>query len=148
MVFLLPITETDLPQPQFSCMFDCITFHFYWVYGYKRSQRHIFMEEYDFLPHNYIPLRKTFFSCYCLHKIFQIYLTAVIVCKLFKATAYLIFIDWDSFIIINLFLLNEVAICRTCPVFLPIKYHSIAVNFFHIPLSIPHSHMRFLLWYL
>lgn len=74
---------------------------------------------------------------------------AVIVWKLFKATAYLIFIAWNSFIIMNLFLLNDVGVCRTCHVFLPIKYYSIdQVNFIQIPLSIPHSHMRFLLQYL
>ena len=43
------------------------------------------MEGYDFFyPTTIFPLEKRFF----LHKIFKIYLTAVIVCKLFKATAY------------------------------------------------------------
>jgi hypothetical protein len=44
------------------------------------------MEEYDFLPFNFIPLRIAFFCC--LHKyLFKIYLMAVVVWKLFEATA-------------------------------------------------------------
>lgn len=149
-LFFLPSQRQTFLQPQLSCMFDCITFHFYWVYSYKRSQRHIFMEENDFfLPSNYIPLRKAFFSVIvCIKYLLKIYLMAVIVWNIFKATAYLIFIDWSSFIIINVFLLNKLGICRTCHL-LPIKYHFVGqANFIQISLSIPYSYSRFLVWHL
>lgn len=98
-----------------------------------------------FYPVTMFPLEKPFSVIVCIKYVFKIYLMAVIVWKLFKAAAYSIFIDWDNFII-NLFLLNKVGVYRPCHVFLPIKYRSIDVNFIQIPLSVPYSHMKFLLW--
>lgn len=75
-------SQRSLLWLQSSCMFDYVTFHFYWVYGCERSKRHIFGNMWIFLPSKCIPCRKSFFS-YCLHKcLFKIYLMAMIVWKL------------------------------------------------------------------
>lgn len=77
-------SQRSLPWPWSSRMFNCITFYFYWVYGRKRSKRHIFGNMWFFLPPcKMYSLRKALLS-YCLHKyLFEIYLTAIIVWKLF-----------------------------------------------------------------
>lgn len=73
-------SQRSLLWLQSSCMFDYVTFHFYWVYGCERSKRHIFWNRcFFFLLSKCIPCRKSFFS-YCLHKcLFKIYLMAMIV---------------------------------------------------------------------
>lgn len=49
------------------------------------------------------PLEKPLLVIVCIKYLFKIYLMVLIVWKLFKATAYLIFIEWNSFMTINLF---------------------------------------------
>ena len=90
-------SQRSLLWLQSLCMFDYVTFHFYWVYGCERSKRHIFGNMWVFfLPSKCIPCRKSFFS-YCLHKcLFEIYLMAMIVWKL----------CWRDFLL-NIYRLNH-----------------------------------------
>lgn len=141
----------DRPSPSFSshvCSIASLSIFIEFM-AIKEAKGIFLWKSMIFYPVTIFPLEKPFSVIVCIKYLFKIYLMAVIVWKLFKATAYLIFIDWNSFIFINLFLLNKVGVWEPAVLFLAIKYQSIdQVNVIQIPFSIPNSHTRFLLWYL